>query len=197
MRILALPMIGTIKGIVEYKEDPHLIVDVNGVGYALLVPTTVSAKITSIGESIKLYTHTHVREDALELFGFTEHEDLKLFKYLIDVSGVGCKTALNVFSVGSRKDIVNAIATNNVTFFTGVPRLGKKNAQKIIIELKNKIGGEDFDLSQEGAEQQDIITVLKSFGFTAQESQAALRELNGAGNTVEEKIKLALKYLGK
>src|SRR5438132_999473 len=107
-------MIGIIKGIVEYREDPYLIVDVNGVGYRVLVPVPVSAKITSLGDSIKLYTHTHVREDLLELYGFIEPEDLRLFEYLISVSGVGCKTALTIFSVGSRRDIMQAITTDNV-----------------------------------------------------------------------------------
>src|SRR5436190_10539061 len=131
-------MIGTIKGIVEYREDPFVIIDVNGVGYKVLIPATISITLSA---PIKLFTHTHVREDLLELYGFTEPQDLKLFEYLISVSGVGCKTALGVFAVGSRSQIVGAIAANDVGFFTSVPRLGKKNAQKIIIELKNKLGG--------------------------------------------------------
>src|SRR6266567_4459837 len=126
-------MIGTLKGVIEYREDPFLIVDVNGVGYKVLVPNSILSRISGTGDTIKLYTHTHVREDLLELYGFTDPQDLKLFEYLISVSGVGCKTALGIFSVGSRKEIMLAITTNDVSFFTAVPRLGKKNAQKIII----------------------------------------------------------------
>ena len=191
-------MIGTLKGTIEYREDPYLIVDVNGVGYRVLVSASVLSKINRIGESLKLYTHTHVREDLLELYGFGEPQDLKLFQYLISVSGIGCKTALAIYSVGGRKEIIQAIVENDVTFFTSVPRLGKKNAQKIIIELKNKLGGEgDIDLSQDGSETQEVISALKNFGFTPLEARGAIKALKGAGETVGEKVRLALKYLGK
>ncbi|MBA3724379.1 MAG: Holliday junction branch migration protein RuvA [Candidatus Levybacteria bacterium] len=191
-------MIGTLKGIVEYRDDPNLIVDVHGVGYKVLVPTTVLAKLNGIGDEIKLFTHTHVREDLLELYGFTDPSDLRLFEYLIGVSGVGCKTALGIFAVGTRSAIVQAISQGDVSFFTSVPRLGKKNGQKIIIELKNKIGATgDIDLSEGGADQGELITALKAFGFSAMESQEAIQALNGKGETVEEKVRLALKYLGK
>ena len=139
-------MIGTLTGTIAYREEQSIIVDVHGVGYRVLVPTSVSSKVVN-EEGVKLYTHTHVREDLLELYGFTDPSDLKLFQHLISVSGVGCKTALTVFSVGSRQEISKAIVSNDVAFFTSVPRLGKKNAQKIIIELKNKLGGEDLDLA--------------------------------------------------
>ena len=173
-------MIGTIKGVIEYREDPFLIVDVNGVGYKVLVPNSILSKISGTGESIKLYTHTHVREDLLELYGFTEPADLKkVFSMLIGVSGVGCRTALGIFSVGSRHDIIQAISTSDVTFFTSVPRLGKKNGQKIIIELKSKIGATgDIDLSGEGtAEQNELLNALQAFGFSAREAQDAIRGL--------------------
>jgi len=191
-------MIGILKGIIEYREDPYLIIDVNGVGYRVLVSASVLSKINGTGENIKLYTHTHVREDLLELYGFKEPQDLKLFQYLISVSGIGCKTALAIYSVGSRQEIIQAIVGNDVAFFTSVPRLGKKNAQKIIIELKNKLGGVgDIDLSQDGAETQEVVAALKTFGFTPLEARNALKSLNGAGDTVSEKVRLALKYLGK
>lgn len=191
-------MIGTLKGTIEYREDPYLIVDVNGVGYKVLVPITVLARINALGDSIKLYTHTHVREDVLELYGFSEPMDLKLFEYLISVSGVGCRTASGIFSVGTRSEIIQAIVGNDVAFFTSVPRLGRKNAQKIIIELKSKIGGtEDLDLSGDGRENGEIVAALKAFGFEPKEAQEAIRALNGKGETIEEKIRLALKYLGK
>lgn len=191
-------MIGTIRGTITYREDPHLIVDVNGVGYRVLVPSGVLAKINGLGEEIMLYTHTHVREDLLELYGFIEPQDLKLFQYLISVSGVGCKTALAIYSIGTRAEIIQAIVSNDTSFFTGVPRLGKKNSQKIIIELKNKLGGEgDIDLSGATSETNEVVSALKSFGFTGGEARSALKALNGKGETVGEKVRLALKYLGK
>jgi holliday junction DNA helicase RuvA len=188
-------MIGSLQGTVDYRDGAYLIVSVSGVGYKVSVPMNVSA---NVGESIKVFTHTHVREDVLELYGFTEPQDLKVFEYLISVSGVGCKTALGVFSVGSRKEIINAITSNDVGFFTSVPRLGKKNAQKIIIELKNKLGGqEDLDLSAGDSDSNEVVAALKTFGFTPAESRAALKGLNGQGESVGEKVRLALKYLGK
>ncbi len=191
-------MIGTLKGTIQYREDPCLIIDVNGVGYRVLVPLSVLTKINGTGQSLMLYTHTHVREDLLELYGFTEPQDLKLFQYLISVSGVGCKTALAIYSVGSRPEIIQAIVSNDTSFFTGVPRLGKKNAQKIIIELKSKLGGVgDIDLSGDREEASEVVSALKSFGFTPAEARSALKALNGAGESVGEKVRMALKYLGK
>jgi len=189
-------MIGSLQVTVDYRDTSSLIVVVGGVGYKVFVPMNVSP---NVGESIKVFTHTHVREDVLELFGFTDPTDLKVFEYLISVSGVGCKTALGIFSVGSRKEIINAITGNDVAFFTSVPRLGKKNAQKIIIELKNKLGGqEDLDLAAaDSNDSNEVIAALKSFGFSPAESRAALKGLNGEGETVSEKVRLALKYLGK
>lgn len=190
-------MIGTLKGTIEYSEGPYVIIDVNGVGYKVLVPTTILAKFNGVGERIKLYTHTHVREDLLELYGFVEPQDLKLFQYLISVSGIGCKTALAIYSVGSRQEIIQAISDNDLSFFTAVPRLGKKNAQKIIIELKNKLGGEDLDLSKiDNKENNEVVEALKSFGFSANEAQAAFRTIKTDSLTTSEKIRLALKYLG-
>ncbi|HSA83434.1 MAG TPA: Holliday junction branch migration protein RuvA, partial [Patescibacteria group bacterium] len=106
-------MIGSLQGIVDYKDASYLIVNVGGVGYKVLVGATISP---AVGDQIKLFIHTHVREDVLELYGFTDPADLKLFEYLISVSGVGCKTALGIFSVGSRKEIINAITGNDVAF---------------------------------------------------------------------------------
>lgn len=191
-------MIGSLRGIVDIRDGQSMIVDVQGVGYKVAVPISIAAKSTS-GEQIKLYIHTHVKDDAIDLYGFSEQLDLKLFEYLIGVSGVGPKTVLNIFSVGSRDVIIGAITTGDVHFFTAVPRLGKKNAQKIIIELKSKLGStEAFDLSSADGEAQDeIIEALKMFGFSVREALGAIKSVGDKGNTVEEKVKLALKYLGK
>ncbi|HUD04847.1 MAG TPA: Holliday junction branch migration protein RuvA [Patescibacteria group bacterium] len=191
-------MIGFLKGKVELLKRPFVIIDVNGVGYKVLVPETIYAKL-SIGENLKIFTYTYVREDALDLFGFLEAEDLGLFESLLTVSGIGPKTALNIFSFGERKDIIEAIIKGDVTFFTSVPRLGTKNAQKIIIELKNKMGaGSDLDLSgKDLLENAEVVQALKNFGFSVSEAQKAVREIKQVGLTTEEKIRLALKNLGK
>jgi Holliday junction DNA helicase RuvA len=191
-------MIGFLKGKVELLKRPFVIIDVNDVGYKVLVPETIYAKL-SLGETLKIFTYTYVREDALDLFGFLEAEDLGLFENLLTVSGVGPKTALNIFSFGERKDIIEAIIKGDVTFFTSVPRLGTKNAQKIIIELKNKMGSSaDLDLSgKDLLENAEVVQALKDFGFSVGEAQKAVREIKQVGLTTEEKIRLALKTLGR
>src|SRR5687768_1165178 len=113
-------MIGFLKGIVEHRDDPHVFIDVNGIGYKVLASFQVLLKAI-VGTNIKLFTYTHVREDALDLYGFLEPQDLKLFEQLIAVSGIGPKTAMNIFSFGSRHDIIDAIIKGNVSFFTSVP----------------------------------------------------------------------------
>lgn len=191
-------MIGFIVGILEMLQRPFIFVNVNGVGYKVLVSEKTYAKLTQ-GQKIKVFTFTYVREDALELFGFLEREDLNLFENLITVSGIGPKTAMNIFSFGERKDVVEAIIKGDVSFFTSVPRLGTKNAQKIIIELKNKMGaGADIDLSgKDSMDNQEVIDALKNFGFSAGEAQKALRNINKQGISTEQKIRLALKELGR
>jgi Holliday junction DNA helicase RuvA len=191
-------MIGFLKGKIELLKRPFVIIDVNGVGYKVLVPETTYAKF-SLGENVKIFTFTYVREDALDLFGFLEAEDLGLFESLLTVSGIGPKTALNIFSFGERKDIIEAIIKGDVAFFTSVPRLGTKNAQKIIIELKNKMGsGAELDLSgKDLLEDAEVVQALKNFGFSVGEAQKAVREIKQVGLTTEEKIRLTLKNLGK
>lgn len=190
-------MIGFLKGKIEILQRPFILIDVNGVGYKVLVSESVYKKLTT-NENIKIFTYTYVREDALDLFGFLELEDLTLFENLITVSGIGPKTALNIFSFGERKDIIEAIIKGDVSFFTSVPRLGTKNAQKIIIELKNKMGSDQIiDLSgKDFAQNAEVIEALKGFGFTVAESQKALREIKGENLSLDQKIKMALKLIG-
>ena len=191
-------MIGSLKGTVELLDNPYTIINVGGVGYRVLLYNSLFSEI-KLNDQIKLYTYTHVKEDALDLFGFLSLEDLKLFENLISVSGVGPKTASGLFSHGSRNEIVEAIIKGNVDFFTNVPRLGKKNAQKIIIELKNKMGSfEDLDLSEEGQKiNSEVIAALKGFGFSTREAIEASKGIKDQGETITDKIKLALKQLGK
>lgn len=190
-------MIGMLHGAVATKNGPYLLLDVQGVGYKVFVPQSILAQ-KAIGDDLLLFIHTHVREDALELYGFEAPEDLKLFEYFLSVSGVGGKTALGIFSVGDRRSIINAIATGDVNFFTSVPRLGKKSAQKLIIELKSKVGStEDLDLTSDSSEQDEVVLALKTFGFSTMEAVGALRSVKKDGQSPSEQIRLALKYLGK
>ncbi len=191
-------MIGYLNGQALVRDDPYLIVDVNGIGYRVHAASDVLSSVAEIGSSIKLFTYTHVREDTLELYGFSKYADLKLFEQLINVSGVGPRTAIGIFAIGTSSEIIKAIADSDTSFFASVPRLGTKNAQKIIIELKNKVGGGELDLSDGSSQNRNELTsALKTFGFTTTEINEAVRNIDKNGKSIEEQIKMALKYLGK
>lgn len=193
---LTSAMIGFLKGILFLRDDPYVVIDVHGVGYKVCASPDFLSKF-HMGDTVTIFTHTHVREDTLELFGFVDQAHLELFELLISVNGIGPKTAIGIFGIGSKDQIIGAIRKADVDFFIGVPRLGKKNAQKIIIELKNKIGSvEELDLSgQEGIDE--VVLALTSFGFSEAEAKAAMRQVGEDGKNVSEKVRLALKYLGK
>jgi holliday junction DNA helicase RuvA len=190
-------MIGFLRGSVSLLDSSYILLDVSGVGYKVILPPPVLSKLSK-DQTLTVFTHTHVREDLLELYGFEDTADLKLFELFIGVSGIGCKTASNIFTLGTRSQIVDAIYKGDVAFFSGVPRLGKKNAQKIIIELKGKLGGTgDIDLGVESPDSSEVMDALKVFGYTSKEAQHALQNIEKDGLSTEEKIRLALRYLGK
>jgi holliday junction DNA helicase RuvA len=192
-------MIGSVRGKVILRDGNTIIVETaSGVGYRILVSSKVLSE-NPIDHQAFIYTYTHVKEDILELFGFSEIADLKLFENLISVNGVGPKTAMSVFSVLTREEIIGGVLKGDVNVFSGIPRLGKKNAQKIIIELKNKLGDtSSFDLNGLDSDAADeVYSALQSFGFKPAEIRDALKNVDSKASTPEEKIKIALKYLGK
>lgn len=191
-------MIGSLRGKVILKDGLHLIVETGGVGYRILVSEKTRAK-TNLDSPVFLFTYTHVKEDELSLFGFLDLADLKLFENLISVSGIGPKTGMSIFSFLTREEVVNAILNGDTKAFVGIPRLGTKNVQKIIIELKNKLGGiGSIDLNGlDSTENEDVFVALESFGFSRKEIQSALKNVDSKAKTSEEKIKFALKNLGK
>lgn len=192
-------MIRQLTGNFVWHDASHILIDVNGVGYIVYATADVMSNIPNIGEKLKVFTYLHVREDILELYGFATMEELQLFENFISVSGIGPKTAIGIFSIGSRDRIVSAILAGDAAFFSAVPRLGKKNAQKLIIELKSKVGAlEDINLSASMANADtEVLNALKAFGFSPGEINEALRNIAVDGKSVSEKIRLALKYLGK
>ncbi len=191
-------MIGSLRGKVILKDGLNLILEIGGVGYRVLVSERTLAKAI-LGKEFFLFTYAHIREDSFDLLGFEQVEDLKLFENLIGVSGIGPKTAMSIFSFSTREEIVGAVLKGDVEFFTVVPRLGRKNAQKLIIELKNKLGDKgSIDLTGlKSKENEEIVAALKTFGFSNQEAYEALKNLDDSIEKPEEKIKQALKYLGR
>ncbi|HEV2340069.1 MAG TPA: Holliday junction branch migration protein RuvA [Patescibacteria group bacterium] len=190
-------MIGRIRGTIVFRNDPYLLIDVHGIGYKVFASHTVLQHALLEQDAI-IFTYTHVREDGIELYGFHTASDLQLFEQFISISGIGPKTAIGIFTIGKREEIIHAIQQADVDFFTAVPRLGRKNAQKLIIELKNKVGGlTELDLSSEtDREKKDIITALISMGFSEKEAYLALKQIGDSGKNATEKIKRALQILG-
>lgn len=190
-------MIGALVGIADTPITNPLLFMVGGVGYRVAVGEHVRKDIRP-DKPITIYIHTHVREDALDLYGFLTKDELALFQLLISVSGIGPKTALAIVDRGVA-DVRGAIATADVSFFTTIPRLGRKNAQKIIIELKTKLGSiEELDLTaDEQGETKDITEALESMGFAKNEALEAMKHIKNASASMEEKLRQALKLLSK
>lgn len=190
-------MISYLEGTVKSKGINYLVILTGGVGYKVFVPVDILSNAAN-SEKIALSIYTYVKEDALDLYGFLTGEELAMFELLRTVSGVGPKTAMAIFGTGKLPKIKEAIVKGDVSFFTSVPRLGTKNAQKIIIELRSKLGNLGLlDLTAESGETKEIIDALKTFGFSANEAKEALKSLKENTGTTSEKIRLALKYLGK
>lgn len=191
-------MIAYLEGTVKFKSSTYIIImTTGGVGYKVHTPLDlITAAI--IDKPIILYTYTHVRDDILDLYGFIRPENLALFELLLTVSGIGPKLALSIFSVGKIEKIKEAIIKGDTTFFTGIPRLGSKNAQKLIIELRPKLGNLDkLDLTEDSGETKEIIDALKTFGFSERESRDAIKSHKDPNISTSDKIRQSLKYLGK
>lgn len=198
-------MLAYIKGQLEETGEDHIVVETGGVGYRLLVPTSVFSDLPPISETIKIYTYLHVREDAMVLFGFLTGEDCDTFKLLITVNGIGPKGAMGILSVMSTYDLKVAIMNNDVTGITQAPGIGKKTAQKLILDLKDRLKLDDLtemignEIIGSAAPSfkgpmEEALEALVSLGYSTYEAKKALK---GADHltSVEAMIKEALKAL--
>lgn len=185
-------MIGSIKGKIILKTEKFLIVETGGVGYKISVSPDTLSKLKKPEEKIFLWTHTHVREDILDLYGFLDREELEFFQMLINVSGIGPKGALSILGIASIETLRKAISTGDTAYLTKVSGIGRKTAEKIIIELRDKMGEEKTGTSLQG--ELDALEALKSLGYSQSEAREALKKVlpNTDTNT---KIREALKVL--
>lgn len=168
-------------------------VDVGGVGYSVVPSASVRGKNFSNGSSLSLYIHTHVRENELKLFGFSTLEERRIFELLLSVSGVGPKTALAIVSAGGPQEVRRAIGIADVDHFTSIPGVGKKTSQRIIVDLKSKIGGiGELDLSSDKSGSTELFAALKSMGFRSEEIKEAVKKVDREQG-LEDQIKQALK----
>jgi Holliday junction DNA helicase RuvA len=191
-------MIGKLTGTLGDKNPPQVLVDCNGIGYEVDVPMSTFYNLPGVGEKVSLLTHFVVREDAQILYGFGSSAEREAFRLLIKISGVGPRTALSVLSGMSVADIAHAVTVQDAGRLVKVPGIGKKTAERLLLELKGKFGA-DLGLQAAGAAsdaQADILQALVALGYSDKEAAASLKALpKDVG--VSEGIKLALKALAK
>ena len=186
-------MIGYLKGNIVARKNNEIWLDVNGVGYRVKLSSNFQFPISN---EMELFIHTAVKEDAITLYGFKTMDELQLFEMLITVSGIGPKTGMEIVSASSADQIAVAIRQADVNFFSRIKGIGKKSAQRIIIDLKNKIGGlKEMDLSADD-EEDAVFMAMRQFGFKPNEIQAALKKIDRMASE-EVQIKEGLKLLGK
>jgi Holliday junction DNA helicase RuvA len=192
-------MIASLSGKLESLAADGAVINVGGVGFRVFLPTGTLSALGTPGSDVKVYTHTHVREDNITLYGFATAEELWLFETLIGVTGLGPKLALAILSALSPEQVTAAIATGSADMLDMVPGIGKKAASRIILELKEKIGAGwvAAPAAQAARENTDVLAALASLGYSAAEAVKAVGALPADSDLpLEEKVKLALQYLG-
>lgn len=201
-------MISYIKGELSEVEEDKIIVETNGIGYGIFMPAQAMGQLPPVGQDIKIYTYLNVREDAMQLFGFLTKDDLNVFKLVIGVSGIGPKGGLSILSKLSPDDLRFAVLANDAKAISAAPGIGKKTAEKLIIELKDKLSVEDILERNTGtsdiiptsdyssAVQAEAVEALTALGYGSTESMRAVKKvLITESTTVEEILKQALKYM--
>lgn len=188
-------MIAQLKGTVVRRTDRTLVVDVAGVGYEVACTQDLIVR-SKEGSDVTLATYLSVREDALDLYGFASADDLSFFRLLLTVSGVGPKSALNILEVAKPADIRRAVAAQDAASLHAVHGLGKKTAEKLVIELKDKVEGIVGGLSGGSSDDQAVLEAITNLGYTAAEARAALKAAP-QGSSLEDRVKAVLKLLSR
>jgi Holliday junction DNA helicase RuvA len=192
-------MIASLRGRLGSVGGDSAIIDVGGIGFQVFMPTSVLSTLGAPGREVRLYTHLHIREDNIALYGFASPDELRLFETLITVSGIGPKLALAMLSSLSVEQIILAIATASPDVLTMTPGIGRKTASRIILELKEKIGAGWVitPATQFAQENIDVLAALTALGYSAAEAARAVATLPASPKmSLEEKLRLALQYLG-
>lgn len=196
-------MIGRLSGTLLTKTPPYILVDVQGVGYELEAPLSTFIHLPNIGQSVVLHTHLIVREDAHVLCGFISEDERRLFRYLIKVNSVGAKLALGILSGMSANDFVRCVQDRDTAALTRLPGVGKKTAERLIIEMRDRLADIDVPASLGSRTSEhtapasdaarDAISALVSLGYKPQEASRLLQRVNTEGQDSEAIIKAALK----
>jgi len=192
-------MIATLQGKLEMLGSDWAIINVGGMGFQVYMSTTTLSTLGKVGEEVRLHTHLYLREDNAALYGFASAEELQLFQSLIGVSGLGPRLALAMLSAMDAEKLAMAIATSSTDLLTTVPGIGKKMAQRLIVELRDKIGAAwtATPAAQMAGENSEVLAALTALGYSAAEATRAIATLPPAPDLgLEEKVRLALQYLG-
>ena len=192
-------MISSLQGKLESLGSDRAVINVGGIGFQVFMPTSSLIALGATGKEVRIYTHLHLREDNIALYGFTTADELRLFETLITVSGIGPKMALAMLSALTVDQITTAIATASTDMLTMTPGVGKKTASRIILELKEKIGAGWVitPATQLARENTDVLAALTSLGYSAAEAVKAVTAIPSSSKlSLEDKIKLALQYFG-
>ena len=192
-------MISSLHGKIESLSSDQAIINVSGIGFQVYMPTTALTTLGIPGDDVNVFTHLHLREDNVALYGFTSADELWLFETLISVSGLGPRLALAMLSSLNTEQITTAIATGSIEMLEMIPGIGKKVANRIILELKDKIGAGWIVIpaTEFARENTDVLAALTSLGYSAAEATKAVTNLPADSNLdLEEKIRIALQYLG-
>ncbi len=190
-------MIAQLHGTIIHRGTNHIVLDVQGVGYKIGVTGETLDRVANIGdEKIRFFTYLAIRENAHDIYGFLEHKGLEFFELLITVSGIGPKTAMNILSVASVKTLESAVVSGNTALLTKISGIGKKNAEKIVLELKEKVSSEGV-VHEDVQDDSDALEALKGLGYSERQARDALKSLAPTIKGTGEKVKHALKQLGK
>ncbi len=190
-------MIASIRGILRYKSPEYVIVEANGIGYQIFLSLTFFYNLPEIDNEIAINTYTHVREDALQLYGFNTHEEKELFLNLIGISGIGPKLALNILSGIAPSDLVKAINEGDSERLLAIPGVGKKTAGRLILELKEKVD-KDRPLGDKNELIDDALSALTNLGYNRNQVREVVRKIaanGGEGLTIEKLIRESFKIL--
>ena len=197
-------MFAYIKGVLVENGNGYIVVEAGGIGYKIFMSNISVAALGEEGSVVKVHTHYHVREDEISLYGFATKEELKMFELLIGVSGVGAKSAISMLSAISPSDFAVAIISNNVDALKKVPGIGAKTAQRIILELQDKLKNENMVVNSETKtvsivkvtpEMEEAFSALQILGYTRRDIERAFEGTDVTGMKLEEIIKLGLKLL--
>ncbi|HEY92078.1 MAG TPA: Holliday junction branch migration protein RuvA [Dehalococcoidia bacterium] len=192
-------MIASLQGVVESLGTDWAIINVGGVGFRVYMPSSVLSTLGTAGDNVRLHTHLHVKEDDISLYGFSTADELLLFETLIGVSGLGPRLALAMLSTMKVEQLTMAIATGSTDLLISVPGIGKKMAERLVLELKDKIGAGLIAVpaAQITEEHAEVLAALTSLGYSVSEASQAVATLPRTdGLSLEEQVKLALQYFG-